>query len=68
MSGKLRSVTGSSVSKAAEIKGKAAFLLPLGTTVPLMGCRPSMTNLSMDMLPVAPLWSLPLSRRLSAHS
>jgi hypothetical protein len=35
------------VSRAAEIRGNAAFLLPLGVTVPLRQHPPSMTNFSI---------------------
>src|SRR5438094_10426042 len=47
MSGRLWRRTGSSVSSAAAISGKAAFLLPLGVTVPRSGTPPSMTSSSM---------------------
>src|SRR2546429_3350495 len=53
MSGRLCRRTGSSVSSAAAISGKAAFLLPLGVMVPLRGTPPSMMNSSMA---TAMLW------------
>ena len=45
--GTLCSVTSSSVSRAQASSGRAAFLLPAGTTVPDSGTPPSMTNFSI---------------------
>ena len=47
MRGMLRSTTSSSVRSVAARAGRAAFLLPAGTTVPDSGWPPSMTNFSM---------------------
>ena len=41
MSGMFRSITGSSVRRAAAMQGRAAFLLPLALTVPFRGTPPS---------------------------
>src|ERR671935_764136 len=45
--GTLETTTSSSVSSEAARTGKAAFLLPAGTTVPDSGVPPSITNFSM---------------------
>ena len=45
--GTLRSTTSSSVRSVAASAGRAAFLLPAGTTVPDSGWPPSMMNFSM---------------------
>src|SRR3954451_2816600 len=47
MRGTLRTTTSSEVSADAARQGRAAFLLPAGTTVPDSGAPPSMTNFSM---------------------
>src|SRR5215208_5862985 len=47
MRGTLWSTTCSSVSRQAARSGRAAFLLPAGTTVPLNGTPPSMTSFSI---------------------
>jgi hypothetical protein len=46
MSGMFRSVTGSSVNRQAARRGRAAFLFPLGTSVPEIGCPPSIKSFS----------------------
>ena len=45
--GTLRSNTSSSVRSVAARIGRAAFLLPAGSSVPESGCPPSMTNFSI---------------------
>ena len=45
--GTLAMSTSSLVRRAAAIIGRAPFLLPAGTTVPLSGTPPSITNFSM---------------------
>src|SRR4051794_14481337 len=45
--GMLRSTTSSEVKSAAASTGRAAFLLPAGTTVPERGYPPSMRNFSI---------------------
>src|SRR5215212_1494640 len=47
--GTLRSTTGSSASRQAATMGRAAFLFPDGRMVPLSGCPPLMTKLSMTL-------------------
>src|SRR3954447_24583061 len=47
MRGMLRTTTSSAVRADAARQGRAAFLLPAGTTVPDNGEPPSMTNFSM---------------------
>src|SRR4051794_21459083 len=47
MRGMLRSTTSSSVKSDAASTGRAAFLLPAGTTVPDSGYPPSMRNFSI---------------------
>src|SRR5215217_5948925 len=47
--GTLRSTTGSSASRQAATMGSAAFLFPEGRMVPLSGCPPLMTKLSMTL-------------------
>src|SRR2546423_2466106 len=47
--GMFSSVTGSSVSSAAAIAGKAAFLAPLTRIVPSSGLPPRITNLSTSV-------------------
>src|SRR5215211_4166306 len=47
--GTLRSTTGSSASRQAATMGSAAFLFPDGRMVPLSGCPPLMTKLSMTL-------------------
>src|SRR3954453_10570529 len=55
MRGTLRTTTSSAVSADAARQGRAAFLLPAGTTVPDSGAPPSMTNFSMrSKRPVEP--------------
>src|SRR5512132_3286968 len=49
MCGTLRSTTGSSASSDAATMGSAAFLFPAGRMVPLSGCPPLMTKLSMTL-------------------
>src|SRR5829696_1429279 len=49
MLGTLRSTTGSSASNDAATMGRAAFLFPAGRMVPLSGCPPLMTKLSMTL-------------------
>src|SRR3954454_19641613 len=48
MRGMLWRTISSSVSRQAASSGRAAFLLPAGTTVPDSGTPPSMTNFSMS--------------------
>src|SRR5690349_21324817 len=50
MSGRLRRVTGSSVSRQAARIGRAAFLLPPGRIVPSSRLPPSTMNRSMAIL------------------
>src|SRR5215216_5643127 len=47
--GTLCSTTGSSASRQAATMGSAAFLFPDGRMVPLSGCPPLMTKLSMTL-------------------
>src|SRR4029450_10612866 len=47
--GTLCSTTGSSASSEAATMGRAAFLFPAGRMVPLSGCPPLMTKLSITL-------------------
>ncbi len=61
--GTLCSTTSSSVSNAHASSGSAAFLLPAGTTVPVSGTPPSMTNFSMGAAARLPSpMTLPMTR------
>src|SRR4051794_3954839 len=61
--GTLCRTTSSSVSSAQASSGSAAFLLPAGTTVPVSGTPPSMTNFSIGAAARLPSpMTLPLTR------
>src|ERR1700690_1698401 len=65
--GILRSVTGSQVSNAAAIAGKAEFLAPLILTVPCSDFPPRILNLSIRHFPEPLLLSIHPKRAADFH-